>query len=152
MPPSAAPLVFTGTVILPDRLLENGAVVCRAGRIVAVGRRDEIEIPAGATTIAAPADGYVSPGYIDIHVHGGAGADFMDGTVDAVVTANRAHARHGTTSILPTTTTGSRAQITAMLQSCQDVQRAWTLASGARIVGVHFYGPYFAEDKVGCHL
>ena len=38
-----------------------------------------------------------------------------------------------------------------MLRSCQQVQREWAIKSGARIAGVHFYGPYFAEDKVGCH-
>jgi N-acetylglucosamine-6-phosphate deacetylase len=69
-----------------------------------------------------------------------------------VATACRAHARRGTTSIFPTTTTGSKKQISAMLGACQEVQRRGTIADGARIAGVHFYGPYFAEDKVGCHL
>jgi len=89
------------------------------------------------------------PGYVDIHTHGGDGADFMDGTPEAVRTACRAHARHGTTTIFPTTTTGSPAQLAAMLSSCAAAQRA---PDGARIAGVHLYGPFFAEDKVGCHL
>lgn len=148
---SDRPVVFSGTLILPDGLLENGAVVCRGGRIVAVGPRSEVAVPADAEVIAV-AEGFIGPGYIDIHVHGGGGADFMDGTPDAVRTANRTHARHGTTTILPTTTTGSREQITAMLHACQTVQRSWRLTDGARIAGVHFYGPYFAEEKVGCHL
>src|SRR5204862_465881 len=95
--------------------------------------------------------GFIAPGYVDIHVHGGEGADFMDGTAEAVATACRAHARCGTTSIFPTTTTGSKRQISAMLGACEEVRRAWTVSDGARIAGVHFYGPYFAEDKVGCH-
>lgn len=143
-------LAFSGAVILPDRVLDNGVVVCHDGKIVAVGPCSAVEIPREAQVIDAGA-GFVAPGFVDIHVHGGDGADYMDGDVDAVRTANRCHARHGTTSIFPTTTTGSRAQITAMLRSCQEVQRAWTMADGARIAGVHFYGPYFAEDKVGCH-
>lgn len=143
-------LVFTGTLILPDQLLADGAVVCRGGRIVQVGPRRRVRIPAGAETIDADA-GFVAPGYVDIHVHGGEGADFMDGTPGAVATACRAHARRGTTTIFPTTTTGSKRQISAMLGACENVQRAWTIADGARIAGVHFYGPYFAEDKVGCH-
>jgi N-acetylglucosamine-6-phosphate deacetylase len=143
-------LCFTGSIVLPDRVLPDGVIVCRDGRIVAVDTRAQAAIPRAATVIDAGA-GYISPGLVDIHVHGGDGADYMDGDAEAVIAANRCHARHGTTSIFPTTTTGSREQITAMLRSCQQVQREWTVADGARIAGVHFYGPYFAEDKVGCH-
>lgn len=144
-------VAFTGTVVLPDRLLEKGVVVCREGVITEVGDARAIAVPAGAERIDT-SGGFIAPGYVDIHVHGGADADFMDGTPEAVITATRAHARHGTTSIFPTTTTGSRAQITAMLQACQTAQRDWRIENGSVIAGVHFYGPYFAEDKVGCHL
>ena len=75
----------------------------------------------------------------------------MDGTEEAVRTANIAHAKHGTTSIFPTTTTGSFEQLDGMVKSCENVQRTWTPTDGARIAGVHFYGPYFAPDKVGVH-
>lgn len=139
-------LFFTnGTVILPDRLLPGASVVCSKGKIVAVG--GPLHPPEGAAVIDAKG-GYISPGFIDIHVHGGAGADFMDGTADAVRTVCRAHAKHGTTTIFPTTTTGSFEQIMAMIESCREVKSATT---GARFGGVHLYGPYFAEDKVGCH-
>jgi N-acetylglucosamine-6-phosphate deacetylase len=143
--------VFTGTVILPDRLIEKGAVYVRRGRIEAVGRRDELKLPYGTEEFPA-GDGYIAPGYIDIHVHGGGGSDFMDGTALAVTTVTRTHARHGTTSIFPTTTTGSREQISAMMQGCLDALADWQHGDGALIAGVHFYGPYFAEEKVGCHL
>lgn len=138
-----------GTVILPSGELSDGAVLCRGGRISAVGKRRGLKPPAGALKIDARG-GFIGPGYVDIHVHGGDGADFMDGTAKAVQTATRAHARHGTTSIFPTTTTGSRRQIDAMLDACMTVRKNGN--GGARIDGVHLYGPYFAEDKVGCHL
>lgn len=141
-------VVTNGTVILPDRLLENGRVVLRDGRIDAVGKG--AATPRGATVVDA-GGGYISPGFIDLHVHGGDGADFMDGTPDAVRTACRCHARHGTTTIFPTSTTGSREQIAAMLWACQELKSSQTAADGARIAGVHFYGPYFAPDKLGCH-
>ena len=144
-------LFLNGRVILPDRALDDGAVLVRRGRIAAIGRRGDVAVPAGATVVDA-GGGLIAPGFVDIHVHGGDGADYMDGTPDAVRIANRCHARHGTTTIFPTTTTGSRRQIEAMLGACERVQRRWTPADGARIGGVHFYGPYFAEDKVGCHL
>jgi N-acetylglucosamine-6-phosphate deacetylase len=147
---SQTQVFLNGTVILPDRLIPDGVVVCRGGRIRSVGRRATASWPHDALLVDAR-KGFIGPGYVDIHVHGGDGADFMDGTVDAVRTALRAHARHGTTTIFPTTTTGSPAQLAAMLDACQAVQRAWTIADGARIAGVHFYGPYFAEEKAGCH-
>jgi len=110
-----------------------------------------VAVPARAARVDA-GGGYLAPGFVDIHVHGGDGADYMDGTAASVRTANRCHARHGTTTIFPTTTTGAPAQIDAMLDACAAVQRRWSTSDGARIAGVHFYGPYFAEDKVGCHL
>jgi N-acetylglucosamine-6-phosphate deacetylase len=142
------PLIFTnGTAVLPDRLVARARVECRAGRIVAVGR-DRGPLPAEATIVDARG-GYIAPGFVDIHVHGGAGADFMDGSPEAVRAVCEAHARHGTTSIFPTTTTGSPAQLLAMIRSCVEVKAA--KRAGARIAGVHLYGPFFAGDKVGCH-
>ena len=137
-------VVFCGRVVLPDRVIENGAVVCRDGRIAAVTRR----VPAGAKVVRGA---WIVPGFVDIHVHGGEGADYMDGTAEAVRIANRAHLRCGTTTIFPTTTTGSPEQVRRMIDACLEVRRAWTAADGARIGGVHLYGPYFAEKKVGCH-
>ena len=148
---SAKKICFVnGTAILPTRLLANAVILCDGARITAIGRAGVMRIPKHAETIDA-GGGFISPGYIDIHVHGGEGADFMDGTVEAVRTAARAHARRGTTAIFPTTTTGSRAQISAMLRACKRVKISANAQDGARISGVHFYGPYFAKNKVGCH-
>ncbi|MBL8873043.1 MAG: amidohydrolase family protein [Planctomycetaceae bacterium] len=130
-----------GTVVLPNGLLPNGIVLANAGKIVAVG--DRVKVPKGAEVVSAKGR-LISPGFVDIHVHGGGGADFMDGTVDAIRVGCRSHLRHGTTSIFPTTTTGSYEEIHAMIRACQD-------AKLSTIRGVHLYGPYFAENKVGCH-
>jgi N-acetylglucosamine-6-phosphate deacetylase len=147
--PAASPLLIqNGTLILPDQLIEGGAVLCERGKITAVGK--DITEPKNAIVIDAKGS-YISPGFIDIHVHGGAGADFMDATVPAVRTALKAHALHGTTTIFPTTTTGAPVQIMAMLAACRESKRTWEAAHGSRIAGVHLYGPYFAADKVGCH-
>jgi len=146
----SSPILFTnGTLILADRLVQDGELVVEEGLIRSVGPQKK-----RAKFVGRVIDlngGYLSPGFIDIHVHGGGGADYMDGTAEAVRVANRCHARHGTTTIFPTTTTGSREQIARMIAACGEVYRTWTPADGARVGGVHFYGPYFAEDKVGCH-
>jgi len=142
-------IVFTnGTAILSDKLLTDATIVTRKGKIVSVGRRKQR--PKDAQVVDARG-GYIGPGYIDLHVHGADGADFMDGTVDAVRVSNRCHAKHGTTTIFPTTTTGTPAQVHAMLESCAQLRDNWSHADGARIGGVHLYGPYFASEKVGCH-
>jgi len=140
--------MFRGRIVLPDRILDHGAILCRAGRIenLKTGKK----LPRNTTVIDAQG-GWIVPGFVDIHVHGADGADYMDGNVEAVKTANRAHLRHGTTTVFPTTTTGSPAQVRRMLDACIEVRRDWTAADGARIGGVHLYGPYFAKDKVGCH-
>jgi N-acetylglucosamine-6-phosphate deacetylase len=138
-------LCFHGEVILPDRTVAEGYVLVEDGRIAAVGAgmpSTDFEVVQGR---------YIAPGFVDLHVHGGAGSDYMDGTAEAVRIANRAHARHGTTTIFPTTTTGSTEEIRRMLEGCKEVRDRWSAADGARIAAVHYYGPYFAEDKVGCH-
>ena len=137
------------TAILPDRLMEEAWVLCEKGKIVSISTKKP-KVTA-ETQIVDGRGGYLSPGFIDIHVHGGDGADFMDGTSEAVRVACRAHARHGTTTIFPTTTTGSPEQIHAMLDAAKALQTERRVENGARIAGVHLYGPFFAEDKVGCH-
>ena len=140
--------VLNGTVVLPDRLLLGGMVEFAGAKIVFVGKQRKL--PLAVEAIDAEG-GYISPGFIDIHVHGGSGADFMDGTTEAVRTACKSHARHGTTTIFPTSTTGSVKHITAMINACAEVQKEVGRTVLPKIAGVHLYGPYFAEDKVGCH-
>jgi N-acetylglucosamine-6-phosphate deacetylase len=137
-------------VLLPSEAVTRGAVLCKGGRISAVGKLDALVVPPEALRIDARGS-FIGPGYVDIHVHGGDGVDFMDGTPQAVAAVASAHARHGTTTFFPTTTTGSPDQLRAMLSACVSVRNRWRPESGPRVAGVHLYGPYFAEDKVGCH-
>src|SRR5262245_58151719 len=110
-----ASLVFwNGTVVLPDRLVEGGRVCVDGARITAVGPA----LAAGAGLVDL-GGGYLVPGFVDLHVHGGAGADFMDATAVAFRTVCRAHARHGTTSLLPTTTVARHEQHLAFFEVCQ---------------------------------
>jgi N-acetylglucosamine-6-phosphate deacetylase len=136
-----------GDLILPEAVVPGGYVLVENGTIAFVGE----DRPRWYGGEVWDADGYVTPGFIDIHVHGGDNADYMDGTAEAVRVANRAHLRHGTTTIFPTTTTGSKEQLRSMMDACIEVRDSWTVADGAFIGGIHFYGPYFAEGKVGCH-
>lgn len=147
-------LLLTGTLVLPDRLLPGGAVLIRDGRIVAVDAEAAVRaaIDPATTTIIDAGDGYVCPGFVDVHVHGGLGADFMDGTAEAYRTALIAHARHGTTSLTPTTTVARHDQIMTVLELTRRFMQP--AADGdvlPRVLGAHFYGPYFRYEARGAH-
>jgi N-acetylglucosamine-6-phosphate deacetylase len=134
--------VFTNaTVVLPDRLLPAASVEVRDGRIAFVGEGKSAGIDLGGQ--------YLAPGFVDLHVHGGDGADFMDGTAEAFRAVCRCHARHGTTSLTPTSTVARVSDYERFLELCGEL--LGDVAGGARIVGSHFYGPYFARPARGCH-
>ena len=143
--------LFNATVILPDRLIPGGALDVEDGRLTAVGRLDDLPRWSGATIDAN--EGFVAPGFVDLHVHGGDNADFMDGTADAFEAVVRAHTRHGTTSIVATSTVAHHDQTLTFLENTRTLQRrgAEPARGLARLVGAHLYGPYFNEEKVGCH-
>ena len=147
---SPVSLLFTGgTVVLEDRLLPTGWVEVRDQRIQAVGPAPPPFTPPASGRVVDLQGGYLVPGFIDLHVHGGAGADFMDGTAEAFARVCRAHARHGTTSLLPTSTVARHDQLLTFLALCRRFQSEDT--GGARILGAHFYGPYFGPEACGCH-
>lgn len=135
---------FLGRVILPDRIVNDAVVRVEGDRIAGVTER---ALP--GDVVIELGDDYLAPGFVDLHVHGGDGSDFMDGTADAFRTICRAHARHGTTAFLPTTTVARHDQCLAVLELCRRFQREDT--GGARVVGAHFYGPYFNFDARGAH-
>ena len=87
------------------------------------------------------------PGFVDLHLHGGGGADTMDGG-DAVARIGALHARHGTTSWLATTITAPLADIERALSEAAP----WIArrpAGSARVLGVHLEGPWLGPDRLG---
>ena len=140
-----------GPIVLADRVVEGQRVVVRDGQISAVEAETK-RVPAGAEIVDL-AGATLTPGMVDIHVHGGGNADFMDATPAAVRTVCETHLRHGTTTLFPTTTTGTQEQLEAAFAACHEVQQSETNAdtARARIAGMHLYGPYFLPEKVGCH-
>ena len=100
---------------------------------------------------AEPMGGVILPGFVDLHVHGAAGADFMDGTVEAAAAVAAAHARSGTTALAATTLSGSRQAIAAAVRAAATLARDRSAArpAGAEIVAIHLEGPYLAPARAG---
>ena len=136
--------IHNGKLILPDGIAEHGTVLVNQGKIVAVEKHD-VDYP-DAINIDAKGQ-YISPGFIDIHVHGGGGHDFMDGTEEAFLAIAALHAAHGTTSMMPTTTTAEKEGILQVLDVYEKAKEKNT--EGASFVGLHLEGPYFAMNQRG---
>ncbi len=131
------------------RLVQDGCALERD--ILIRGETIEAVAPPG---LAAEADDvrdlrglYVSAGFLDMHVHGGGGYDFMDGTPEAYRGVCALHLRHGTTALLPTTLAASRGELLRafdVFERCRD-----GFPDGAKMLGLHLEGPYVARAQCG---
>lgn len=128
-------LVQDGCITPCDIVLENDC-------IAEIAAPNSVDLPG--------VDGrglYLSHGFIDIHCHGGGGADFMDGTEEAWRTAARLHLTHGTTCMTPTTLSATREELMRAFEifyRCRD-----DIRDGARMLGLHLEGPYFSHAQAG---
>jgi N-acetylglucosamine-6-phosphate deacetylase len=107
----------------------------------------DIRIEPQAPPDAAVVHDLIVPGFIDIHVHGGDGADFMDGAEEAVGHVASFHARHGTTALAATTLSGSRADLHGAIAAIARATRS--TRQSAEICGIHLEGPYINAKRAG---
>ncbi len=136
--------IINGKIITPYRLLEKGTIIIEDGVISCVSKE---EVVVQEAEIIDAKGHYVSPGFIDIHTHGGGGYDFMDATVEAYLGAAKTHARYGTTAIVPTTLTSTNE---GLKQSFEAFRKAKSLNKlGAELIGLHLEGPYFSPEQKG---
>src|SRR5690606_22988147 len=87
------------------------------------------------------------PGFIDIHVHGGGGHDFMDGEGEGFLRIAELHAKFGTTSMVPTTLTSEKEHLIETLDLYEQAHK--NNKKGAQFLGLHLEGPYFAMNQRG---
>ena len=139
--------IITGEIVTPGGVISGGAVtIDDSGRIAEVS----LTRPASARSGDIDAPGFlVLPGFVDVHVHGGGGADFMHGTTEAVKQIARTHARFGTTGLLATTLTASREATDRAIEAARAVIEAGPGDDEARVLGIHLEGPYICAAKRG---
>jgi N-acetylglucosamine-6-phosphate deacetylase len=121
------------------------AVLCEAGRIV--GLASWGDVPDDCARVRAPDDGAILvPGFIDLQVNGGGGVLLNDEpTPEGMRTIARAHRRLGTTALLPTLITDTRAQMTAAIAAAR------AAAGSEGVLGLHLEGPYLSPARPGIH-
>ncbi len=149
--------IFVRRAFTPREEIADAVIVVDGKKIVSVGPRDHVAIPAGATRREAR-DLTVAPGFVDVHIHGAGGRDVMEGSPEALATVTQTVARHGTTSLVATTVTASEertsqavAGIAASMQSRAEASGPDRGAPQAEILGVHFEGPFISPARRGVH-
>lgn len=136
--------IYNGSVLLPGgRWLKGGSVIIEGHRIAEVCAHSRLV--ENADKLIDARGGYVMPGGIDMHVHGGGGRDFMEATREAFVTAAEAHLRHGTTGIFPSLAATSHEGMVHAAEVCTEL----AADPYSSVLGLHYEGPYFRPSMAG---
>jgi len=139
-------LITNGKIITLERIIPEGSVSVCDGVITGVYEGKE-RLPEPDETVVDAGGKYISPGFLDIHVHGGGGYGFLRSSVDDVISCSKAHMKHGTTSIVPTISSATNELIKESLENIKEATSNMT--KGPEILGVHIEGPYFAMSQKG---
>lgn len=128
-----------GKLVADGQELHDGLVVVGNGTIIYAGKADEYgkALPDHVVTVE---DGWICPGFVDMHMHGIDGYDTMDGTPESLQAISTALARHGVTSFLATTMTAPYAQLEQVLVNIAQNSREGL--PGAQSIGIHLEGPW----------
>ena len=132
--------ISNGKIVSDNKIITNLSVYIKDGNIIAVTDENldyDIEINAE--------ENHIAPGFIDIHVHGGAGYEFVDATKNAVLKASEIHAQHGTTTIYPTISAYDYEKTVNALKTVKAIREE----ALPNIYGCHLEGPYFSPLQTG---
>jgi N-acetylglucosamine-6-phosphate deacetylase len=144
-----SPLILTNGNIYADcGTIAPGYIWIERGRMVAVGRMEELAVPEDARIIDLLGKKVV-PGMIDVHIHGAAGADTMDATTEALERMATYLAKEGTTSFLATTITQSHENIEKAVINAADYIEHHQVPGKAECVGIHLEGPFINSKRSG---
>ena len=135
-------IITNGKLLTSQGWVEEGWIIFDRNKILDLGSGPA---PIECDNKIDVAGGYILPGGIDIHVHGGGGHDFMEGTEEAFRIATQTHLRHGTTAIYPTLAASS----TEMIMEAAATTEKLMAEPNSTIMGLHLEGPYFNMVMAG---
>lgn len=138
--------IVGGKIYHKNRFIEDAYLIYDE-RIAEIGRREDFS-PEAVEEILELDDELLVPGFIDVHIHGFAGSDAMDGEVEALETIARSIVQYGVSSFLPTTMTGEKKALEKSLKAIRRLQEG-KVAGGARILGAHVEGPFISANYPG---
>ncbi len=138
----------------PVEEISDPLVLLEDGRITELSSRSKIEVPAGAN-FADLGDAIIAPGFLDIHIHGGAGLDVMRASVSELPRLGNFLASHGVTTYFPTTVAAPLDATCAALERLADAIEKNPDSNGssvcARPIGIHLEGPFLSHKRRGVH-
>ena len=135
--------ITNGRILTPEGWLRGGSVIVEGNKITEIAH-DETT-PDGCTTFIDARGMNIVPGGIELHIHGGGGRDFQEGTESAFRTAIQAHMQHGMTAVYPTLSSSSVPMMQAAIQTTEKLMKE----EDTPILGLHFEGPYFNKEQAG---
>lgn len=131
-----------GRILTPKGWLDGGSIVTDGNRIRCVSN---IDLHVVGAEIIDVNGGYLVPGGVDMHTHGGGGRDFIEGCEDAFREAVSAHLKHGTTSIYPTLSSSTIPTIEAACNVCEKLMAE----ENSPVLGLHIEGSYINPKEAG---
>lgn len=142
--------ITAGNLITPAQWIDAPVIVVDAGIITDVQTRSAMALPAGARRLDFP-DLILAPGFIDIHIHGGAGHDVMEADDNALARIEMQMAHHGVTAYLPTTVTAPQDRTLRALEHLGKAAGRNESSGRAIPIGIHLEGPFISHAKRGVH-
>jgi N-acetylglucosamine-6-phosphate deacetylase len=133
-------------IYTPTEIIKNGSILIEGEKIARIRRIVESEIPQQAEVFSFK-NHLAVPGFIDIHLHGGEGIDFMDSSPESIAKALKSHLKNGTTSLLPTVMTASHQQMLKAIKTIIQVKNKFK--DIPEIIGLNLEGPYISREKSG---
>jgi N-acetylglucosamine-6-phosphate deacetylase len=131
--------------------VSSPVVLVQDGTVLKVGSRDKVEIPTGAKLVEFPG-AVLAPGYLDLHIHGSAGYDVMQGDQKGLERMSSFLARHGVSSFLATTVTAETSVLLGAVERLAEQIHNWKPASAmATPFGIHMEGPWISVARRGVH-
>jgi len=141
--------LLRGKLLLSNEILEDGILAWRDEKILYAGLPEGLpeQIRREALPLSVPERGLIVPGFIDIHVHGGNGEDFMDASPEVLDKITSFHSTQGTTAMLATSMTAPKERLDNVLAEV-DRYRSGEMPY-TQLEGVHLEGPFFSPKWPG---